>query len=460
MAQDITELCTVTVDSAHVFIGPLDSWNTLAYLDIFLTLDLPNEARRTYEHSKLYYALNSRHDFSEERVVTFRIPYLSEPQRLRVKLPENLRSSSSVKFRLDPAPGSHCHCVIHRICIAEREDQADLTTAADLDCLKERTRRAVYESEVIQRAECPHHPESLNLEITARCNLTCTHCSSHGTKELHTAHNTMPEFRRDLLQKLAAEVFPSLTSVLLVGRGEPLAVTDSLWLELVDSCVRNRVFLACTTNASYLDRRIHASLLPWIDRLTISIDGFSLATFAANRGGDNLHQVLDRVAFFHDMRQKTALARRPRLCLSWTLKKNNVREFIDFARFAVAMEADSVYVRHLLVFHEKDRDQSVLDCPAEIEGYLREAYELLDTHQIPKDCPPLVGSVVDEDSTHTDITGTVGKALLTPDNRCLYFHKTATIHHTGEVFTCSLPSPREWVHLRTVRASANYGTAC
>jgi hypothetical protein len=198
-----------------VFIGPLDSWNTLAYLDIFLTLDLPNEARRTYEHSKLYYALNSRHDFSEERVVTFRIPYLSEPQRLRVKLPENLRSSSSVKFRLDPAPGSHCHCVIHRICIAEREDQADLTTAADLDCLKERTRRAVYESEVIQRAECPHHPESLNLEITARCNLTCTHCSSHGTKELHTAHNTMPEFRRDLLQKLAAEVFPSLTSVLL-----------------------------------------------------------------------------------------------------------------------------------------------------------------------------------------------------------------------------------------------------
>lgn len=436
--QDLTEQLCFSGDGQHCFITPTDSWTNLKYLQVCLTLDIADEVRGKYEHSKLYYAWNSRNEFSEERVICFRIPYLRQPQRLSIKLPEGLGFASSAKFRLDPAAEVPCRFEIHQILLFDDEDGTFTTKAARLDALKQRTMEEVLFSEHVQREECPHYPESLNLELTARCNLTCTHCSSHGTNQLHATHNRMPEMAPDLLNKLADEVFPFLNCVFLVGRGEPLAITDRLWRDLLNYCARDRVWLGMTTNASYLRQKIDSSVLRWIDRITVSIDGFSRASFAANRGGDSLDRVLQQVTDFHELRKSIPLTRRPRLCFSWTLKKNNVHEIVDFAKFAIAHEADGIYIRHLLVFHEKDRDQSLLSCSQEAEAYLKQAYALLEENGIPKDCPPLVGQVVRE-SCAESVVPLKENFELRPDDRCLYFHRTATIHHTGDVFTCSAP---------------------
>jgi radical SAM protein with 4Fe4S-binding SPASM domain len=441
--ENLTALCELSDDFQNCFIGPVNSWTTFTYIDLHLSLDIPSEHHKRYVHSKLYFTRNSRDDFSETHVICFRVQYLREPQHVRVKLPPGLPFSSGVKFRLDPAQEIPCRYELHGVYLIESDDETGLSRSAELDALKQQTSEGVLLSELIQRAECPHYPESLNLELTPRCNLTCCHCSSHGTPDLHSVHNGMPELSTEVLRKLSAEVFPFLTVVVLVGRGEPFAVTDRLWQTLVDCCVRNRVFMSAVTNASYLRRRMVPAIVPWIDRITISIDGFSRDTFASNRGGDNLERVLQEVADFHDMRKRSSLARRPKLCFSWTLKKNNVAEFPQFAKFAAEMEADGVYVRHLLVYHEKDRCQSLLECQDEAEPYLREAYAILDRSGIPKDCPPLIGHVVPEGSANAVVGDSGAEPVLRPDDRCLYFHKTGVIHSNGDVPTCSAPFAKQ-----------------
>jgi pyruvate-formate lyase-activating enzyme len=69
----------------------------------------------------------------------------------------------------------------------------------------------------------PHYPESLCVELQPGCNLTCAHCASHGTAELHRECNALGEVDRALLARLAEEVFPYLTSLCILGRGEPLS---------------------------------------------------------------------------------------------------------------------------------------------------------------------------------------------------------------------------------------------
>src|SRR5437899_3289800 len=75
---------------------------------------------------------------------------------------------------------------------------------------------------------CAHYPTALCFEMTARCNLTCVHCSSHGAPEVHRTNNKIAEIPLAQLEALASEVFPSLTVISLVGRGEPLLLDEAL----------------------------------------------------------------------------------------------------------------------------------------------------------------------------------------------------------------------------------------
>jgi len=167
-------------------------------------------------------------------------------------------------------------------------------------------------------------------------------------------------------------------------------VSEKLWFKLIELLDYYKVFLSCVTNGYFVRKRINETMLPIIDTLTISIDGFTEDTFSANRGGASLDYVLDNIHYFHELRQKAPLMRRPKLGLSWTIKRNNIAEFPDFIRFIKQFDPDFLYVRHLLVFHQKDQDQSLLDDPYLANRYLKEAYNLLKGSHIKLDVPPLM----------------------------------------------------------------------
>jgi hypothetical protein len=204
------------------------------YVDLTVVLDLPWEQTREYEHSKLYFAVEEPFEFSEERVICFRIRWLRRVQTVRLLLPDQVRYAARLRLRLDPFP--YCDAgrmVVHSIRLAGGDGQDEISRVAELYALKEETRHRVEDSERLGVAACGHLPSSLSVELTARCNLTCGHCSSHGEAELHRRYNRMPEMTLAHLDGLAEGVFPSLTAFGLVGRGEPLATTKKLWEALV-----------------------------------------------------------------------------------------------------------------------------------------------------------------------------------------------------------------------------------
>jgi hypothetical protein len=156
MTLDLTGVGRMSEDGQHFITGPVQPLRDVRYLDLDGTLDLTEPARRRYEHSKLYFAWNHRHDFSEQQVICFRIPMLRERQIVRIKLPENLRYCGNVKFRIDPAPELEGQFEMHGVRLVEADGEVELTRTAELESLKQRTREEVEASEAMQRAECPH----------------------------------------------------------------------------------------------------------------------------------------------------------------------------------------------------------------------------------------------------------------------------------------------------------------
>jgi MoaA/NifB/PqqE/SkfB family radical SAM enzyme len=406
------------------------------FLDVTVVLDLPWDQTRDYEHSKLYFAVEEPFEFSEECVVCFRFRWLRRIQTMRLVLPEVVRHAGRARFRLDPFP--YCSAgrmAVHSIRFSGGDAQDEISRVAELYALKEETRQRVEDSERVGVAECDHLPSSLSVELTARCNLTCGHCSSHGEKDLHRRYNRMPEMTVEHLDRLAEEVFPALTAFGLVGRGEPLATTRKLWEALVGHVRHQRVFLTMVTNGTMLDRRITPDLLPLIETLTVSVDGATQSTFAAHRGGAVLDNVLEQVGHFHDLRRRSGLTRRPRLGFSWTLMRDNVAEFPVFLRRVLELEPDLVYARHLLVFFEKMREQSLLGHAGEANGPLAEAYALMSEHGIRSDCPPLMAEGPAQPAEPAAPHRDDGPR----QERCMFVHRTGVIAVDGEVPTCSAP---------------------
>lgn len=439
------------------FAGPLLVLPGHAFVDIDLEIDVSWEDSRAYRYSKLYFSRSPAHEFAESRVVCFRIGENRKRHRVRVELPAAARGAGLLFLRLDPFPYARGTARVHGFrLIATRDRDVQASRSARLDALKERTRAAVERSEREQVQVAEHYPESLGIELQPGCNLVCGHCSSHGTAALHARHNRMGAIDGARLAKLAGEVFPHLTMVNVVGRGEPLMVSDALWADFAGHLARNRVMLSVVTNGYFIERRITPDLLPWIDTLTVSIDGLSPETFAANRGGASFDKVIAGVRHFHALRKAAGLPRRPKLCISWTLKKNNIREFPDFVRFMAQFEPDRFYARHLLLFHDKDAGESLLDSPELANRYLSEAYELMAEHGIETDCPPLFESVdafprpaavatespaADGDMPEELTGGSPGSGaggVPRQDLACVYIHRTGILLAGGEMSTCGV----------------------
>jgi MoaA/NifB/PqqE/SkfB family radical SAM enzyme len=407
-----------------------------------LAVKVPWDQSRRYEYSKLYYATEEHEDFSEDRVLCFRVQHGETPLRVRLVIPATVLNAQRIHLRLDPLP--QCTAGRYRVlslsCVEPADDAATRTDG--LRQLKAEVRQRVVQAEASSEEVCTHYPESLNIELTAACNLNCGICSAHGLPDLHRRHNKMPELAIDVLSKVADEVFPSLTAVCLVGRGEPTVVSNALWELLVDRVAHHDVLLSVVTNGTTLKKRITAELLPHLDMLTVSIDGASEGTFERNRGGASLQRVLDNIEHFCGLRRTARLLRRPRLGFSWTLRRNNIREFPDFIRLIARFEPDLVYARHLMVFFDKDRHETLVDDPGVANAQLQEAYELIRAYGIQSDCPPLATI---EKNAPTDVDSEMqatGDALLqsaSKADRCMFVHRTGVILSDGQVPICSRP---------------------
>jgi len=420
-----------------------------SYLDFELNLSFDKENAKNYRYSKLYYCTSWEESFDESRVICFHPRYINSFEKIRIAIPKIAQEKGVFSIRLDALP--YCDGTYEVKDMTLNSGKHDLKSSHFSDLVEHRqwVREQVLESEMTQRAIVPHCPESISVELTARCNLKCPHCSSHGTAYLHEHHNQKNDISLDLLKRLGHELFPHITALSLVGRGEPTMATDETWGVCMDLVKQYNVKISCVTNGHFIRKRFTPELVPYIDELCISIDGNTDETHYINRGGSSLKVVLDNIEYFHMTRESLNLALRPKMSIYWTLMTNNINELPDFIRRIAPLEPDYFAIRHLVVFHEKDTNLSLIGKPELTNKYLKEAYAELKRFNIEYEAPPLMDEE-DKGNIINEVQSEVKKNLVFTQEEptcpmvnkfeeiepCTWMHRTGIIMSDGEVTTC------------------------
>jgi MoaA/NifB/PqqE/SkfB family radical SAM enzyme len=425
------------------------------YVDVALELSFDWSQSRRYEHCVVWFEFGADDSLGSTVAATFRLERLERLETVRIRTPEPVVVATHVRLRLFPAP--HCNSGRFRFVgarfVEDPPGRHPLSVIADLEALKERVRMQVGRDETECPSVCDHLPTALTLELTAACNLTCSHCSSHGEWALHKHNNKLSELGLSELEALAAEVFPSLTVISIVGRGEPLVLDETVWSRFVELLIEHRVKVAITTNGYFIQRRISEDLLPLIDNVNVSMDGLSKEVFARNRGGADVNHIWRQVDHYDDLRRRSGLCRAPRLMFAWTLKRNNVAELPGFVRKIASYDADLLTARHMIGFFERELDQSLLRAdPAEVNPHLAEAYDLLEAYGIQRDCVPLLiesapepvfnrpeAPPVEPDRPNDDGAGQPEATSTVMMESCMFIHRMPVIMATGEVMACAVP---------------------
>lgn len=431
-----------------------------AYLEFEIKLNFTFEQGRKYQYSKLYFKFFEHEHYDESRVICFHPIKRGLFETVRLVLPDSAHENGVIFIRLDALPYSLGESSVRNLKVVQ-EDKDPLNQVAHWHANRQQTRAMVVQSEQISAGKLEHYPESISLELTARCNLQCPHCSSHGMPELHKHHNQLNEISISDFERIAYETFPHITALSLVGRGEPTMVSHKLWQRLSELVQQFGVKISCVTNGHFIKQRFTQDLIPYVDELCISMDGNSQESHGFNRGGSQIEKVLSNIEYFHQLRQDASLARRPKISIYWTLMTNNLHELPDFIKRAKKYSPDYFAIRHLVVFHDKDRERSVLAEAEKVNYYLKQAYAELDRQGIEFEGPPLMDESdrqlsiseniiarvpVVQESTYVQSNEQASQEILCNSyedldegylaEHCTWMYRTGIISYNGEVTTC------------------------
>ena len=164
----------------------------------------------------------------------------------------------------------------------------------------------------------------LYVEPTNRCNLDCRTCMRHGWEE------PLGFMEFSLFEKIVADLsaFPGPPRIFLGGFGEPLShpriadiVKAAKSIGSETELISNGILL----DDSMADRLVEAGL----DRLWVSIDGASPASYADIRLGDHLPEIIA------NLERLRARSRTPELGVSFVAMKRNIADLpavLDLAK--------------------------------------------------------------------------------------------------------------------------------
>ena len=155
----------------------------------------------------------------------------------------------------------------------------------------------------------------LYVEPTNRCNLDCRTCMRHGWEE------DLGFMKFELFEKIIGDLrsLPDRPGIFLGGFGEPLSharIADMVALAKQSGSQVELISNGILLNEAMADRLIAAGL----DRLWVSIDGASPASYADVRLGNHLPQIIANLEHMNARSQK------PELGISFVAMKRNIAD--------------------------------------------------------------------------------------------------------------------------------------
>ncbi|MEX0967481.1 MAG: SPASM domain-containing protein [Bacteroidia bacterium] len=179
-------------------------------------------------------------------------------------------------------------------------------------------------------------PISISIEPTTSCNLRCPECPSGLRAFDRPTGMLQPEMFQNIIGQLQRQTL----YLTLYFQGEPYL--NPHFYEMVAHAARQKMYVATSTNAHYLDDdNARKTIESGLSRLIISIDGTSQHVYEQYRKGGQLNKVLEGtqniVKWKKKLRSKT-----PHIIFQYLVVKPNEHQVEDVKKLAVEMGVDEV----------------------------------------------------------------------------------------------------------------------
>ena len=207
-------------------------------------------------------------------------------------------------------------------------------------------------------------PRCLFIEVTNRCNLSCTTCPRTYVSREEPRDLSLDEFR-----SLASQ-FPDLERAVLHGIGEPLL--NSALPEMIRYLKEREVSVLFNSNGTVLTRAQQMALAEsGLDELHISLDAANSETYARIRGKDLFHRVVSNLKQFVDTKRRLGVET-PRVSIWCMGMRENIDQLPELIRLAAEIGVPEVYVQRLTFFIEPDSNCGLANAGEALFGQLRD----------------------------------------------------------------------------------------
>ncbi len=182
-------------------------------------------------------------------------------------------------------------------------------------------------------------PFSLSIEPTTACNLGCPECPS-GLKQF-----TRPtgKLNLELHQVMIEQLKKSVFYINYYFQGEPFL--HPKFLDLIVEAKRNKIYTATSTNAHFIDEKKAEEIVEsGMDRLIISIDGLTQATYENYRVHGKLSKVIEGTKHLLAAKKKLNSST-PHLIFQFLAVKPNEHEIPEVFKLGKEMKIDEVRIK-------------------------------------------------------------------------------------------------------------------
>ncbi|MFT7618390.1 MAG: MoaA/NifB/PqqE/SkfB family radical SAM enzyme [Planctomycetota bacterium] len=247
-------------------------------------------------------------------------------------------------------------------------------------------------------------PMKITFEFTGDCNLHCFFCDCEfGRNEYRKKGVHKFAMDENMFRAMAETAFPHVSVVNPTVIGEPM--TFPHFDLMVEYAEKYDVKLEIVTNGMLLKNPRLESMMPLLDRLTMSFDGGTKETFEHCRTGSKFDVIIKNLRDFRDLRKSLNLTKQVKFTFGVTLMRENIEEFPRIVEWAHELDVDEVSAGHLLVFTKELRGSSLFEHKALANEWILKAKKRADELGVKLTAPALFDlqdDVVAEISTRTE----------------------------------------------------------
>lgn len=183
------------------------------------------------------------------------------------------------------------------------------------------------------------YPFSLSIEPTTACNLACPECPS-GLKQFSRPTGKL---NLELNEKILEQVRSTVFYINYYFQGEPFIHPQ--FLDLIRAAKKAKIYTATSTNAHFIDMKKALEIIDsGLDRLIISIDGMTQASYEQYRINGQLSKVIEASTFLVEAKRERKSST-PYLIFQFLAVKPNEKEIPAVFSLAKEIGIDEVRIK-------------------------------------------------------------------------------------------------------------------